>query len=296
MITFEAFSEKIRKGIAEYYGESYQVEIHKIRKNNGMIYPGLTIGNENSNLSPTIYLQPMYEQYKEGKPFCEIIQEVIRIYGESKIEGRVDLRFFTDFSQVRERVACKLINYETNKELLSSVPHVRFLDLALVCYYRILHDMLGSATILVRFVNMNLWGISEEQLFALAKENTRRMSAPRIESVDQIMESMAGTQTVVHREEQQSQMYVLMNERKLFGAAAICFPDVLQQFSEQMKTNFYLLPSSVHEVILLPEGIESPEELRRLVCNMNRTQVRPEEILSDSVYYYDREREKLTIL
>lgn len=294
MEAFRLFLEKLRKGIADYYGEAYRVEINEIQKNNGIVYRGVTITSRDSNLSPTIYTEQLYEQYKDGRPLSGIVQEVIRIYEDNKIEGGIDEGFFADFSQVRERIVCKLINYEKNRELLASVPYVRFLNLALVCYCSILHDTFGSATILVRWGNLKLWGVDERALFDLAVENTRRILTPQIRDMDQIMSEEDGE---LHRKEGQMHMYVLTNNRKLFGAVCILYPEVLRQFSRQISKNFYILPSSVHEVILIPEEDNLyGKEFEKLVRSVNRMQVEPEEVLSDSVYYYDRAREKITIL
>lgn len=294
MTAFRLFLEKLRKGVEDYYGEAYHVEINEIQKNNGIVYRGVTITSGDSNLSPTIYTEQLYEQYKDGRPLSGIVQEVIRIYEDNKIEGGIDEGFFADFSQARERIVCKLINYEKNRELLASVPYVRFLNLALVCYCSILHDTFGSATILVRWGNLKLWGVDARVLFDLAVENTRRILSPQIRDMDQIMSEEVGE---IHRKEGQMQMYVLTNNRKLFGAVCILYPEVLRQFSRQISKNFYILPSSVHEVILIPEEDKLyGKEFEKLVRSVNRMQVEPEEVLSDSVYYYDRAREKITIL
>ena len=92
-------------------------------------------------------------------------------------------------------------------------------------------------------------------------------------------------------------MYVLSNRTRVQGASCILYPNILKDFAAAVKSDFYILPSSVHEVILLPvQGDEDEEGLKRMVCEVNETQVEREEVLSDSVYYYSREREKLSIL
>lgn len=293
MTAFQTFLEKISKGISEYYGEAYQVEISRVRKNNGVIQYGITISCAASNISPTIYMEAMYREYRDGQPLSEIMKKVIQIYEAYKIEGQVDMGFFLDFAQVKEKIVYKLIGYENNRELLYEVPHIRFLDIALVCYLGILHDTLGSAAIAVKQDMCRMWKVEKEELFELAKRNTQRILMPCISDIRRVL----GMPELPPAETEEAYMYVLTNNRKLFGAACILYPHVLQQFAQRTERNFYILPSSVHEVLLVPErpGF-SGKAFEKIVQEMNRTQVSPEEVLSDSVYYYDREKKKLRML
>ena len=89
-------------------------------------------------------------------------------------------------------------------------------------------------------------------------------------------------------------MYVLTNQQKLYGAACMLYPGVLKAFSEENGQDFYVLPSSVHEVILIPAEPGTNEALlREIVTEINRTQVAKDEVLADSIYYYSRNRDQI---
>ena len=92
------------------------------------------------------------------------------------------------------------------------------------------------------------------------------------------------------------EQYVLTNTAKINGATAILYPNLLQEIGEATQSNFFILPSSIHEVILMKDnGDMNAEELQRMVMEINRTQVAPEEVLSDEVYSYDYRQQKLTM-
>lgn len=292
MISFQTFLDKLCRAVSQYYGDACRVEVNKVQKNNGVIYYGMTIMDRGSNLSPTIYMEELYRQYRAGEPLSVIAEKVCALYENNRVNGNIDMQFFLDFSQARDRIVYKLINYERNRSLLSDVPHIRFLDMALVCYCGTMHDVLGSITILIRRGMCRLWGTEEMELFALAKKNTPRILEAEITNIAVVMDEMEGE---THREREESCMYVLTNKRKLFGAACMLYPHILRQFAGEMEANLYLLPSSVHEVILIPDKLEPcRREFERIVRDMNGSYVEPEEVLSDCVYYYDREKDEIT--
>ena len=91
-------------------------------------------------------------------------------------------------------------------------------------------------------------------------------------------------------------MYILSNHMRSYGAAALIYPEQLRKIAEEVGENYYVLPSSVHETIIVAES-ESPdkEELCSLIKEINETQVEAEEVLSDHAYYYDCSTGKLTL-
>ena len=97
-------------------------------------------------------------------------------------------------------------------------------------------------------------------------------------------------------EEPEPPMYVLSNSRMINGAAAMLYPDMLKDLSEKLDSNLYIIPSSVHEVIVFSDNLADDEKsLRDMIYTVNRTQMDPQDILSDSLYFYDRKEEKIFI-
>lgn len=92
-------------------------------------------------------------------------------------------------------------------------------------------------------------------------------------------------------------MYVLTNKRRIEGAACILYPNLIKNFSDTVDSNLYIIPSSIHELLLMPtERNDMSEEIKNMIREINDTQVRPEEVLSYSLYYYDREEKKISML
>lgn len=303
MTTFQNFVEKIKKGVENHYGEACRISLSEVKKNNGMIYHGITIGEKGKSIMPTVYLDGFYQDYENGMPLSDVLETVISLYEKHKIEKDINLDFLTEYSWAKERILYKLISYENNRELLQEVPHVRFLDMAMVFYCDIDELEIGRATFLIKNNICEKWDVDTAHLLALAKENTPRVLPGRIMGMHQIVEEMQREYGVVKEGEDTCdstglwienkhalpQMYVLTNEQKMYGAGCILYPDILKKFSDKVQRNLFILPSSVHEVILVPDCPEfSVRQFEKTVREINRTQLMWEEVLSDSVYYYDR--------
>lgn len=285
MTEFEYFTEKIKKGMQEYCGEGCCVTVDEVRKNNGTVYHGITIMREAESISPTIYVDGIYQKYREGMTLAEALKRVIAVYEKHKIDQKLDMSFLTDYSWIKERVVYRLIGYEKNQELLKEVPHVCFLDMAIVFYCSIWHDTFGSASVLIKNGLCRMWSIDAEELLAAAEKNTPALLPRKLMNLQELTEAEAVYDM---------QMYVLTNQQKQFGAASILYPGILEEFTEKLGKEFWILPSSVHEVILLAKRESvSGSCLKEMVVEINRTQVACEEVLTDSVYYYDAAKQQV---
>ena len=257
---------------------------------------GLTIMEGGTNLSPTIYLNYFYETYQNGVEFSSILDTILHTYQSNKPRGKIDTSFFTDYANVRPHIAYKLIHYERNRHLLADLPHFRYLDLAIVFYCLVSSSPSGSATILIRKDHLRFWNISPTQLFDAAKENTPRLLSYDLRNMNDLMEELLApahstlSDPDIKKEDAAiCPMYVLTNQNKLNGASCILYEHLLEHFADRLCCDLYILPSSIHEVILIPATSDtSYQELSQMVQEVNDTQVSPEEILSDHVYYFSR--------
>ena len=204
------------------------------------------------------------------------------------------------FENIKERIVYKLVNYEKNEDLLKTVPHKKFLDLAVVYYISIKEDIFESASILINNTHLELWGKTMEDIDRLAKENSPRILKPELKSMAQTL------MEIIRHEKKKPEdidedvlsdcgMYVLSNEKKQFGASAILYDNVIKDFSESLNSDLYILPSSVHEVIMIPSIlVDSVDKLNEMICEVNATQVPLIDILSNHSYYYSRDKECIT--
>ena len=277
--------KEVQAEVAMRLGNGYDVQIKEIRKNNGVVLTGLLIYDRTRNVTPTVYLEAFYEAYKQGKEMEEIVDGVLKLYSEHLPVEEVNMDFFLNFEAVKDRIVYKLIHAERNADLLKEIPHICFLDLAICFCYDFNNEQMGDGMILIRNEQVSCWDTCTKELMQLAHENTKVLFG--LELLD-LME------LVREPEDQLANTFVLSNEKRCFGAAAMIYPGVLAEVAEKVEGNLLILPSSVHEVILMKEsGTENLQELLCMVKEINREWVLEEEILSDQVYYYSREKGNL---
>ena len=302
------FAKKLQRAMKTVLGEDYEVKLQEVEKNNGVLLQGLIILAKEQNVSPTIYLKPFWEAYEDGVTMAELVRNIVKIYREDTPKESVDMSFFKDFEQVKDRICYRLIHAEQNARLLEKIPHIPFLDLAICFYYAYDGEALGRGTIMVYDTHMALWQTNTKELMKLAQKNTPRLFPWDCNSMESVIEEMiqeqealTGERLLEEKDQQQflteMPMQILSNRVRIHGAASILYPGLLKCLADKMDASFYILPSSVHEVILLLDtGYEHPADLKSMIAEVNRTQVEPQEVLSDSLYFYDRVQNKVRII
>lgn len=298
-MTHQKFKQQIRQALQDALGTQVRVMVQDIVKNNDTHLTGLTVFSDRCNVSPTIYLDRYYREYQNGKPFSKICEEILHVYQEHQPTDSIDVSFFTDYDRIKSRIVFKLVNYEKNAQTLREVPHYRFLDLAVVFNCLLEYDFDGSATILIRNQHLTLWNITPDDLYALAMRNTPALLKYDLRNMTDILkEFLAGSELeeLSSYNSHPCPMYMLSNQRKLNGSVCILYPDLLKSFANRIRSDLYILPSSVHEVLLLPaDGQNSCQELSDMVREVNDSQLSREEILSDHIYYYCRDTGQITM-
>ena len=288
---FHIFVEKVVATLKESLGEAYEIQVTEVVKNNNIHLTGVVITKRPANVSPTIYLNQYYQKYQEEGNFQQTVGEMMALYEQQAKELQLDMSFFTDFTQVKERLYHKLVHYEKNKKMLEDVPHIRWNDLAVVFYYAMEQDVVGRATITIRKEHLAIWKQEEGMLFAIAQENMRRDMPELLVPMKELLEEMTGVEL---EKQYDVPMYVLTNKEKIFGASVLLYSEKIQELAEKTGKNLLILPSSVHEVLLMPDEEDREYEFyRQMVEEVNTTQVDPEEVLSYSLYCYDRQKKEI---
>lgn len=289
---FKRFTHKVKQGVADFLGESVSVEVKQVVKNNNVVLDGLIIKEKEYNAAPTIYLNDYFKEYEAGKPVSTIVYEILKFYETQKPCGNINMDFFLHYEMIQNRIVYKVINYERNKELLKEVPHIPFLNAAIVFYCLVEHDVLENATILIYNSHCHMWNVSTEDIYEAAKRNTQRLLAGTVQSIEEVVKDRLALEENISPPA--FPMYVLSNVMKLFGAVSMLYDNVLDMFAAQFGQDVYILPSSIHEVILIPDsGDLDSERLEEMVYEVNHTQLDTEEILSDRIYKYDRRSRKI---
>ncbi|MDO5382035.1 MAG: DUF5688 family protein [Eubacteriales bacterium] len=301
LMEYSDFLNYIKEKAAVYAGEEGTADITHIIKNNGLEYDGLVIMQKGSNISPTIYLNDYYKRYTKGEKLEELFRSVIDLYEKGKNQKTFDTDIFKTFNGVKKKIAFKLINYEYNLKLLEKIPHKRIMNLAMVFYCLVEKGECGNATALIYNNNMKSWNIGIEELYEAAMENTPKILQSNLSSMYSILDSfiqqgMLDAPDITEAECGTRNMYILTNECKLNGAACILYPGVLEEFADSIRSDLYIIPSSIHEVILIPkDGAMDKNSLTNMVREVNAEGVPRDEVLSDVVYEYSRKTQQITL-
>lgn len=283
---YTEFKEVLKKLVQEKAGTNMKVEIVQIIKNNQIKSENLTYKSRDYNLFPSIRLEELYQKYQEyGMDWCvdmavSILKNVKRIDEDQLMES---------WESAKGRIVVELIKESWNQELLEEIPYKAFLDLAVIYRIKMWECKSGDVVHTVTNEMMERWNITEEELYEAALVNLQKEEFEII-GLHQVLKDMTEEHIdVEQKDEFHGWAYVFTNRSRIKGAAAMLRTDLLNRFAEAHGSDLFILPSSVHEVILLPaKEDENTAELRRIVRETNEEIVNEEEWLSDEVYYFRR--------
>ena len=270
-----SFTNFMQSKMKEYLSPDMNVEIHTTLKNNGTIRTGLMFMQPDVNTFPTIYLEEFYERYLQGEAIHDLVQSIQAIYERVKVKQSFPYETILEYENLKERIVYKVIRRESNEELLSQVPHECFLDLAIVYYVLMKTTELGTATLLIKNEHLKSWNVTKDDLHEAAKKNTPCLLP---------MEGFVMA----------DYMYLVTNQMRNFGASVMLYDGFWKRMEVMIGESFFVIPSSVHELILIPESFGMDRNrLKEMVKEVNRTEVEKEEVLSDNVYFYSQREGKL---
>lgn len=298
---YREFLENVRKEVESRYDSNVSVTLNHVMKNNGTELDGITIMEKDKNIAPTIYINSFYDRYREGVSLKAVVSEIIRIYNQNKNSININTDYFENYENVRKTIVYKLVNYQKNKKLLEDVPYKRVLDLAVVFYCLIEQRKGVSATALIHNEHLRIWNVTEDEIYNDALKNTPVLLAGSIVPMSKILSEIAGTAPVDNDEKVceytgEDILYVLTNSSRVNGAACILYDNLLKKFANDVHSDLYILPSSVHEVIIVPKkNAFDKSELADMVREVNEQGVSQDEILSDNVYEYNRKNGLITM-
>ncbi len=291
-MNFEEFCNEVAENIYNYLPK-YDIEavrIDKITKNNGVDYTGVIILLKDEYVAPNIYLDYYYMVYKQGKTLDDVLRMISEEY---KVARGTMMK--TDFDvcldRLKENAIIKLVNYERNRSELEECPYIRYLDLAITFRFLVKLDDGGMASALVRNKDIAGWGINKEELYELALANTIRLFPARFRGMEEIIPDIE----TLCSEEDRRKLFVLTNNAGINGATSILYENVIRDFARDMGKSLFIMPSSVHEMVLICCDSAEKESLKKLVKEVNKFIVSEVEFLSDNVYFYDLDTDKITI-
>ena len=276
----QEFAENIKNHIREYLPVDYQdakITLEKVTKGNDRILTGLIIRKDDETAVPSIYLEHYEEQFGKGRPMDDIMKEIAQIKMENSLELPIDVKGLQDYETARPLLAIRLCDPEKNQEYLKDKPHTACGELAATYRIQIMEDSSGTASAVVTNDMLNLWGITPEQLHhdTVSAENARNPVClyTMDDVMSEIMLSVKPENLFEQTEPLESEMipmYILTNQNKVNGAGVLARDGVLDKIGELLGSDFYVLPSSTHEVILVPDnGNMQTKELEDMVKEVN---------------------------
>lgn len=291
-MTYDQFIQAVEGIVKREVRDNITVHLHTNVKNNGIRRCGIMLKEQGINVTPMIYLEEYYQQFQHGVSLEAIAHNLLQLYEEVRFERSWKGNPIKEYSMVQRKLVYRLINREKNQELLKQIPFVEYLDLAVVFYILLETGPFGVASVLVRNEHLRAWKVSKETVYQAAHRNTEYLLPEEFCTMKTVIEELTG-----HREyEGRDVMYVFSNRIRSFGAASILYDGRLEKIAERLQDNYYVLPSSVHETIIIAES-DAPEkeDLDSIIREINDTQVEPEEVLANKAYYYDRREGQLLL-
>lgn len=299
-MVYEEFLSTVQTALNSHLGKDCKTLHQKVLKNNGTVLDGLCIVKKGDHTAPTIYLNAFYELWQSGTSMSEILKEILHIYGKGEEFPHIDPDLFTDFTKLKDKIAYKLVHTPSNEERLTDLPHIPYLDLSIIFYLFLEENEYGHMTATIHHNHMLLWGVTKETLFELASLNTPRILPAEIRSMEEAIADMIHslpdnefTQELVNLKIQKPPsgppLYVMSNIYGINGSCTILYENLLKNFANQLGQDLIILPSSIHEVLLIPYANDLCfEELSQMVRYINLTEVPVEDRLSDQIYHYRR--------
>lgn len=302
-MTYNQFLNYVKEqSVYEFdHPEEYKASINHVIKNNSVELDGICLHRAGDTLSPTVYLNHFYEEYLEGRPLHSILSEIAATLSSEVPELEVNTSLYDNYDAIRHQIIFRLVNYERNEELLTSCPYLPFCDLAITFRWLVHSDSSGIASALITNKEMELWNITLEELYQTASINTRRLFPATIQPIQQLLSEYldkdADIQELLDQTPDELQLFILSNEPRINGSTSMIYDGILADFAKKIKKDLYILPSSIHEVLLIPATKEIEEQaLLNLVRDANRTVVGLPDILSDSIYRFDSKHNRIIMI
>lgn len=294
-----SYTEEIAKAISEQ-NENLIVEVSDVQKNNGLVLKGITMRTKDCNISPMIYTDAFYEHELSTD---EAVSKIMEIYNAHKDDmSNFDANIVQNFDAIKDKIVARVVNKSRNELITNSCPYAQFGDLIVTFVIFVAQgEPLGTASIKITNEMMNSWKVNLGQLIAAAYENTKKLLPLEVitmsEILKQMMEHAGGLSPEMEAElaTPDHLMYVVSNTSRQFGAYFLTDREALIEVASEIKEDrFFILPSSIHEMIVIPESqVEDTDGLMAMVKEVNATQVAPDEVLTDNVYSFDAKTEEL---
>ena len=313
IMDIKEFQKKLIETINEKT-ENAVIEAKEVIGNNGVKRHGLVMKGTTQYTNPVIYIDKEYERYSDEEEIDDIYdisQRIIQIYELSKNEdiGQEEMvKNINDWNWAKNKVMFTIVNTDKNKEVLKAVPSTPFLDLRYTYYIQLQNCNFENGNVRIKNEYLDRWDITLEELHKQAVKNLMKFTEEEMEPmVDVVLKILfegnnefkeEGTKFIreVNSESEYSEMHVLSTTSHIYGAVYMFYSSKIKALADKLDSDLYILPSSIHELILIPVlENEEVETLREMVNQVNEESVENIDYLSDNVYRFNRNTEEICI-
>ena len=287
----QEFAEDIKEKVSQKgYGE-VETSFHNIEKTN-QNYEAISVVPAGGNIGVNYNIENAFASYEHSGDYEGVLARATGAIASGLDQVPVvNVNALMNYEIMKEKLSVEVISAEVNEELLAKVPHDRIEDLAVVYRFIMESNEDGRASILVNNDLIERMGVTHEQLRADALENSPEIRPAVIQGMNEVMKEMMGPEAYEMfgiPDDTEEMMFIATVPDKNSGAGVLAYQDFMDQAAEKIGGDFFILPSSIHEILLVPDdGQKGADELKAMVMDVNATQVSPEERLSDNVYHYD---------
>ncbi|MCD8150416.1 MAG: DUF5688 family protein [Clostridiales bacterium] len=286
---YQKFMERVMEDLKQRMPDA-EISIQQVNKLQGLSYEGISIRTDGNAIGQVLNMEPFYLAFKSGNDYASLFRQITQ-----KAEENLNLTplfkpdSLNDYDRMKRLLTIDVVGKELNSDMLEQIPHKDMADLSVV--YRIVvaeKPGIDRASIVVTNEMLDRYGVTPEQLHRDAVENTARSKPVVVRSMQEVLSEMMPADMPMPGPEPAVPFLVATNTDMFYGAGVIAYPDFMEQVSETVKGDFFVLPSSVHEVLILKDdGMKDFQDLEDMVCEVNNSAVSPEEKLSDHAYHYD---------
>lgn len=299
--SIDVFADLIKESISISLGDDFNVSVRESAKEDNTHIVCLVLEEKSSNRVHTICLNQIFACYRDGDiTIPRIVNDIMSVYKTSNLETRFDMDMITDFSACKDKIYYQAISAKRT-ELLDNVPHIIMLDdIALIFRILISNDNNAISSIMIDNSLSSIWAKSAKELFDIAKYNTPSFFRGSIEPMGSVLIDMLSNHAkeplpkeicdIILSEDDACPLYICTNDQKHNGAGVMLYNGLLKDFAENINSNLFIIPASIHETLLVPMHIGIPiSYLKDIVRDINKSCICSTDVLSDSIYFYSRE-------
>lgn len=305
MLDFKEFTNEVVKALEEKTGKT--IVTKNVVKNNGEERVGVALESKNG-ATPVVYIKEFYEDYKGGMALNEVLNDVCETFKQGVEQSELvytTMDKLKNVDYVKANVLAKIVSLKDNPYLTDKVYTADDdLGIAYIYYIDVDAGSVGRGSCVFSNEMFEKLDISKDELHKVAIENTEKYDEVILLSMKDVVARMIGandSDTNLFKDKNQNvedeKMFILTNRNKTNGAITMLYKDVIRDVADRLNRDIFIIPSSIHEVIVVPkkDELNDRDRLTSMLRDVNSNSIEDNEVLSNDLFEYTRAEDKLKI-